>query len=269
MGSLRMWMSLLLVFVLSFIFSHHVSEAKHDQKIKVKSAVVVGTVYCDICFQQEFSRNSHFISGAVVAVGCRGEKLKPSFYKEVKTNGHGVFKVSLPFMVNKRVKKIKQCSVKLISSGDPSCGVASLASSLSLQLKSRNEAEYIFSAGVFAFKPLQQPEMCNRFRSIKTFFPTPNIPIVSPIVNPTPTLPFLPPLPSIGLPLPPNPLQPPSLPNPFLPSPPSIFPPGIVPGITPSPPSSILPVPPSLPFPPLPLIPGIPPAVSTSTKTSP
>lgn len=40
-----------------------VSEAAHEEK--VPSALVVGTVFCDTCFKQEFSRTSHFISGPI------------------------------------------------------------------------------------------------------------------------------------------------------------------------------------------------------------
>lgn len=38
------------------------SEAGHHHK-KPTSAVVVGTVFCDTCFQQDFSMGNHFISG--------------------------------------------------------------------------------------------------------------------------------------------------------------------------------------------------------------
>ncbi|KAF6165175.1 hypothetical protein GIB67_000759 [Kingdonia uniflora] len=122
-----------------------------------------------------------------------------SFYKEVETDEHGVFKVRLPLTVSKHFKRIKQCSVKLISSSEPFCGVASSTTSSSLHLKSRKErTDYIFSAGFFTFKPLTEPELCNQkpniptitkqFDSIKTFFRSPNVPIVQ---NPPPTLPPL------------------------------------------------------------------------------
>ncbi|KAF5186856.1 hypothetical protein FRX31_005807, partial [Thalictrum thalictroides] len=51
--------SWLLIFTLTLIFIN-LSEANHGKKLP--SAVVVGTVYCDTCFQQDFSRTSHFIS---------------------------------------------------------------------------------------------------------------------------------------------------------------------------------------------------------------
>ncbi|TKY65860.1 Major pollen allergen Lol p 11 [Spatholobus suberectus] len=105
------------------------SEASHDKKLS--SAVVVGTVYCDTCFQHDFSMGSHFISGALVAVECKDgyESSKPRLRKEVKTDEHGEFKVQVPFSVSKYVKGIKVCTVKLISSSEPYCAVASAATS--------------------------------------------------------------------------------------------------------------------------------------------
>ncbi|GMP30816.1 hypothetical protein CsSME_00005305 [Camellia sinensis var. sinensis] len=103
MRSIRMSWYLINIIVLSFTFSS-LSEAQHEKKLP--SAVVVGTVYCDTCFQEHFSKTSHFISGALVAVECRGTRSStPSFHKEVKTNEHGEFKVHLPFSVTKQVKK--------------------------------------------------------------------------------------------------------------------------------------------------------------------
>ncbi|RDX64631.1 hypothetical protein CR513_56795, partial [Mucuna pruriens] len=112
----------LLVLFLSLTYGS-VSETSHHKKLP--SAVVIGTVYCDTCFQHGFSGRSHFISGASVAVECKAGKSVPSFKQEVKTNEHGKFKVKLPFKVRKHTKRIKGCTVKLISSNVPHCAVAS------------------------------------------------------------------------------------------------------------------------------------------------
>ncbi|XP_021296766.1 uncharacterized protein LOC110426005 [Herrania umbratica] len=152
-----------LLFLLGFLFNNF-SESSHDQK---QSAVVVGTVYCDTCFQEDFSRPSHFISGASVAVECKDGTSRPSFRQEVKTNEHGEFKIHLPFSVSKHVKKIKGCSVKLIRSGEPYCAVVSRATSSSLHLKSRMHGTHIFSAGFFTFKPLKRPTLCGQKPSIQ------------------------------------------------------------------------------------------------------
>ncbi|MED6207224.1 hypothetical protein PIB30_033818 [Stylosanthes scabra] len=207
----------LVILFLSQTFGSCLSEAGHDKK--PSSAVVVGTVYCDTCFQQDFSMGSHFISGASVAVECKDGISKPKFRKEVKTNDAGEFRVELPFSVSKHVRRIKGCSVKLVSSSEPYCAVASAATSSSIRLKSRKQGLHIFSAGYFSFKPLKLPNLCNQkpakdaaIGSVKELFLPPDIdpsfpsPSQDPNTNtPGSFLPTLPPLPK----LPPLPLLPP------------------------------------------------------------
>ncbi|CAI9758715.1 unnamed protein product [Fraxinus pennsylvanica] len=208
------------IILLSFIFLN-LSEAEHQNELH--SAVVVGTVYCDTCFHQDFSKASHFISGASVAVECEVTGSRPGFRLEVKTNEHGEFKVNLPFSVSKHVKKIKGCSVKLISSGEPFCAVAATATSSSLHLKSRKEGTHIYSAGFFTFKPLKQPELCDQkpviknskgLDSEKSSISNPNDPTFAPPIQDPPSDP-----PALGQLLPPLPPLP-QLPN--LPSVPGI-----------------------------------------------
>ncbi|KAI3799083.1 hypothetical protein L1987_34373 [Smallanthus sonchifolius] len=134
-----------------------VNEANYD-------AILIGTVYCDTCFQQHFSTFSHFISGALVAVECGGDEIqasgkKPRFRVEVKTDVKGEFRVTLPFSATKHVDEIKQCSVKLISSSEPDYAVAviSTATSSSIRVKMKT---HVFSTGFFTFQPLQQPKRC-------------------------------------------------------------------------------------------------------------
>ncbi|XP_058070564.1 pollen-specific leucine-rich repeat extensin-like protein 4 [Magnolia sinica] len=226
MGRMRCTFLSILAFGLLF-HNATAAEEQHEMK-KLPSAMVVGTVYCDTCFHQEFSKTSHFISGASVAIECGDTGQKPSFQKEVKTNKHGEFKVHLPFAVGKHVRRIKKCSVKLISSSEPYCAVASTATSSSLHLKSRKQGTHIFSAGFFTFKPLKQPELCYEKPSPVTssissekLLTYPNVPSVPPLnQNPPslnlpplyqipqlPTIPNLPPIPNLGQ-LPTQPGQP-------------------------------------------------------------
>ncbi|XP_027151338.1 vegetative cell wall protein gp1 [Coffea eugenioides] len=225
LGRRRLSLVCRLIFFISFVSS----EARTPEKLP--SAVVVGAVYCDTCFQQGFSKDSHFISGASVAVECGDENSKPSFREVAKTNEHGEFKVHLPLSVSKHVKKIKGCSVKLISSSEPYCAVASTATSSSVHLKSRKDGTHIFSAGFFSFKPLNQPALCVQKPIISRSNELPNtakltsisdpddpnfsppiqdpptsdpLPVVGNYVPPLPQLPNVPSLPTLP-PLPPLP----------------------------------------------------------------
>ncbi|KAK1383489.1 Pollen Ole e 1 allergen/extensin [Heracleum sosnowskyi] len=232
------WLILTLL-ILSCGFSSHPSEAKTATgKRRHPFALVVGTVYCDTCLRGKFSEASHFIAGASVAVECDATNSKPSFYKEVKTNKHGEFKVELRFSAAEHVKKILGCSVKLIRSSHPYCAVAATTTSSLFHLKSKSPRTHIFSAGAFTFKPLTQPKLCKRKSNVQnsntlnsvessnihpTFlsflYPqTPEFPPADDIGQfaPMPKLPSLPPLPQ----LPPLPSLPglPSLP-PIIPEP--------------------------------------------------
>ncbi|CAH9090936.1 unnamed protein product [Cuscuta europaea] len=232
--------------------------------------LLVGTVYCDDTCSQHFSRpDTHFISGASVAVECgawsKGRQRRPSFRREVKTNDGGEFTVRLPFSVAKKIRG--RCSVTLISSGDPNCAVASAATSpiYLINEERKKEGNYVvFSAGSFTFRPLKPPELCNQEQPNNGNSAKKVVEQVEPVIFPPfgviPPNPLLPP-PSL---LPPNPLlPPPSIIPPIIPSPPApIFPP-----LFPSPPPSIfpplLPPPPSSPpsiFPPLFPAPPTPPA---------
>ncbi|GAA0166098.1 hypothetical protein Leryth_023322 [Lithospermum erythrorhizon] len=293
MSDHKMFRLCVLIFLSLALFN--LSEAR--QQKKHASAVLVGSVYCDTCFHQSFSKASHFISGADVAVECSVTNTTPNFKKVVSTNEHGEFRIHLPFSVSKHVKKIKRCSVKLIKSSEPFCAVASSATSSALHLKSRKEGNHIFSAGFFTFKPLNQPELCgqkpsvqesNKFESQKSSITNPKDPrYLPPIENPPSSnqpplvidLPLLPPLTSLpAIPfLPPLPRkasttkgstrkselsnQKVAQTNFFGPNnpfrPPSLFPP-----IIPSPPTSTFP--PTIPSPPTSIFPPILPSPSTS-----
>ncbi|KAM3360840.1 pollen-specific leucine-rich repeat extensin-like protein 4 [Capsicum galapagoense] len=207
------------------------------------TAVVVGSVYCDVCHKQDLSKASHFISGAIAAVECANSGKRKRFYQEVTTNMRGEFSIHLPFLVDKHVKHIMGCSARLISSSKPHCAVASTeASSSSFRLQSRKKGTHIFSAGFFTFKPVYQPKLCNQKPSIhstnkkeaypdKSLTSTPNDPIFYPSMSSfitinqgfLPPLPGLPPLPQLP-PLPPIIVLPPIFHSPPT-SPPSIFPP--------------------------------------------
>ncbi|KAK1272603.1 hypothetical protein QJS04_geneDACA018287 [Acorus gramineus] len=249
--------------ILSLSFTFHTSSARHAKN--QPSAVVVGKVYCDTCFRREFSKNSHLIHGASVVVECEDLKQNLSFRRETKTDGLGTFRVRLPTAVKDH---IQSCSAKLITSSDPFCAIPTSTKASSLNLKLKTKDVHVFSAGLFSFKPLTQPEMCDQKPEFSQELPQ------FPTLPPLPTLPKLPQLPTLlnfrsqtkkpivsaptdqkeeqpasvpTLPSPPtvpNPFQPPSfLPNPLqspvLPNP--LQPPPALPNPLQPPPATFLP----------------------------
>ncbi|KAG4911771.1 hypothetical protein AAZX31_19G031900 [Glycine max] len=229
-------MSWFLVILFLSITHGSASETSHDKKLP--SAVVVGTVFCDTCSQQEFTIGSHFISGASVAVECKDGNSIPRFKKEVKTDEYGEFKLQLPFKVRKHVRRIKGCTFKLLSSTDPHCSVASISTFSTVSLKTRKQGELIFSAGFFSFKPIEKPNFCNKKQDefFPNTYPSKPTPEKTKVFKTNPTTKisdksqsdnkflaedfFFPPNPFFPPPLVPNPFQPPPLiPNPFQPPP--------------------------------------------------
>ncbi|KAG7550781.1 hypothetical protein ISN45_Aa06g015320 [Arabidopsis thaliana x Arabidopsis arenosa] len=220
----NLWVWFSLMIFLGISINGGLSQGQqHVIKKTRSSAVVVGTVYCDTCFNDAFSKShNHLIPGALVAVECIDENSKPSFRQEVKTDKRGEFKVKLPFSVSKHVKKIKRCSVKLLSSSQPYCSIASSATSSSLKrLKSSHHGENtrVFSAGFFTFRPENQPEICSQkpinLQASKPLLPDPSFPQPiqdPPNPSPLPNLPIVPPLPNLPLPDLPLPQVPPLLP---------------------------------------------------------
>ncbi|KAL1291660.1 hypothetical protein HN51_060198 [Arachis hypogaea] len=288
----------LVILFLTLTFGTLSSESTHHEKRLPSSSapavVVVGTVFCDKCLQHSFSFGSHFISGASVGVECKdgSKSKKPRFKKEVKTNKDGEFKVELPFKVSKYVKRIKGCTFELISSNNPNCAMASISTTSSITLKSRNQKEHIFSAGFLSFKPTKKPKLCNQSPTTATVqeskdsvfeekrFP-PSIdpsfppPLQDPPSPPTLLPPLLPLLPPIIPPLTPPikedkrvkpsqvslfpPLIPPLVPNPFQPPPliPNPFqPPPLIPNPFQPPSPPFIPNPFQPPPSPTPLIPN-------------
>ncbi|XP_073041052.1 uncharacterized protein [Primulina eburnea] len=212
-------MSLFWTVLLLFFTFGNFSEGKYVKKVP-SLAAVYGTAYCDTCFHHKFPQIRHFISGASVAVECKDtSSSKISFRQEVKTNDKGEFKVYLPPYISKHVRKIKACSVNLLSSIHPYCAVAATAGH---HFRSGKQGRNIFSEGFLTLKPMKEPEMCDERPDVKNFknlkaekssFSNPNDPaILPPIQDPTP-----PEQPTLGLYLPPLPLLPRLPPLPLLP----------------------------------------------------
>ncbi|WOL03158.1 steroidogenic factor 1 [Canna indica] len=258
------------------------SSAAQGARKQLPSALLVGRVKCDTCLHHEFSKSSHFISGASVSVECGHAAGKPVYRSVATTNRRGVFRLRLPPTISKRTNLAEACAVKLVESNEPLCAVASSAPAAGVRLKSKKNGIRVYSAGLFSFKPTNKPEYsCDRRLVLGAeemvaqpalFLAPPSIPFVPspPSVGPVP-LPANPLFPPPSL-LPPNPLQPPPSvlpPNPLQPPSPPPFNLPPIPFLAPPPP----PPPPALPFPPVPVvpiprIPGVPPAF-TEEKASP
>ncbi|KAJ6837108.1 RNA-binding protein 12-like [Iris pallida] len=289
---------LLLLAVLLFARSYSL-EADAGQ---IKNITVIGTVFCDACSNNSFTRNSYFLQGVKVLVECKLRANQTS-NEEISitvnrmTDQFGVYKLEIPpidgFECKDGWEPESFCQATLVESPSPLCNLPAIKSSTEhVALKNKKANACVYNLNALSYRPSKRDDtVCgtrkvrpdNNLGSALFFwppfppfgfpwpgwtpfpFPYPSWPFPSPpsLPFPFPPLPFLTPPPAFPFPLPPLwPTPPPALPFPFPPLPP-------VPSLFPSPPP-----PPSFPFPlppftPLPPFPKLPPFTPLPSLFSP
>ncbi|XP_021713625.1 uncharacterized protein LOC110681811 [Chenopodium quinoa] len=95
----------LLILFLAISLSHQSrgGHKSHHPAAKPTSQItVMGTVYCDICSNNSFSRHSYFLAGVEVKVDCKFKATAPRTYEEITfsvnrtTNEYGWYKLEIP-----------------------------------------------------------------------------------------------------------------------------------------------------------------------------
>ncbi|KAH0450693.1 hypothetical protein IEQ34_021385 [Dendrobium chrysotoxum] len=234
------------------------------------NVTVVGTVFCDACSENTFSKHSYFLQGAKVQIVCKfstettsGEEI--SINTERITDKFVVYKLDIPpvdgFECREGQVLESFCKASLIQSPSPLCNIPSLSSSNEhLAFKAGEFNSCVYDLNALSYKPAQRDSSLCGTKSedvtslvTPTFFSFPTIPFFAP---PPPAFPFpFPPLPFFAPPPPPQfpfpfPFPFPSLP-PFNPIP-GLFPPPPSPPSSPPPltfPFPFAPLPPFFPFP--------------------
>ncbi|XP_020245376.1 RNA-binding protein 12-like [Asparagus officinalis] len=228
------------------------------EKKPVKNITVIGTVFCDACSNNTFSKHSYFIQGAKVHVDC---KLKSnsnpngemSITVDRTTDRFGVYKLDIPpvdgFVCTEGQEPESFCRATLVSSSSLSCDVPCIKSSAEhIAVKNEGMHACLYNLNALSYRPAKKySTSCGTKLTAETESSS----------TPNACLFFWPPFPPFGFPWPPPfpfpPLfpSPPSLPfPPLFPSPPSLpfpFPP--IPFLTPPPPSFPFPLPPLWPTP--------------------
>ncbi|XP_074276572.1 proline-rich protein 1 [Silene latifolia] len=85
-----------------------------------------GKVMCQDCSQgwNDWVQGSNPIKGSTVSVTCLDERKRVVCYKSDKTDEDGEFSMVMEKMVHGKKLNPKNCIVRLVSSPDPSCNVA-------------------------------------------------------------------------------------------------------------------------------------------------
>ncbi|XP_020259482.1 uncharacterized protein LOC109835924 [Asparagus officinalis] len=223
------------------------------------TVTVIGSVFCDSCSDNAFSKRSYFLEGARVQIQCSFKANSMFIAANTTTDQYGVYKLNIPRLTGFRCRqgqvKKSQCQAVLIESPSSFCNVMGIRrSTTQITIKPRKSRLCILNLNTMNYKPPKRDvTYCGAIKKPQTASLDSSLffwPLIPPFLLPWlrwPPLPFaFPPLPfpfnSIPLPdpsslpfsLPPwllPFLDPSSLPFPF-----SLFPPMTMPPNFPTPP---------------------------------
>ncbi|XP_068667187.1 leucine-rich repeat extensin-like protein 3 [Aristolochia californica] len=242
-----MKISILLV-LLNLPFAAWLCAAKEQKPIS--KITVAGTVYCDTCSNNSFSRHSYFLPGVRVRIECKfkansskAEQISLSLNKT--TDKYGMYKFEIPSFEEFECQEGKLiesiCRATVVQSSASSCNTPGLKGSTKQMATISKQAHLcIYSLNALNYRPHKRNlAVCGAYkeemlaRSLNSsefllpFFPPFGFPLPPWPSLPLPPFPQFPPLPPLPFPFPPIPFlpKPPSLPFPFPPLPPlpSIF----------------------------------------------
>ncbi|KAL2560035.1 proline-rich protein 4-like [Forsythia ovata] len=257
-----------------FIFS---SLVQAEPPKPTSHITIIGSVYCDVCFDNTFAKYSYFLPGVDVHVQCKFKASSPGTTEQIAfsvnrtTNKYGMYKLDIPSVDGVDCAEDPSiqtfCHANLIGSTISACNVPGLKSmSSEITVKSRQNNLCVYTLGALSYTPrTRNVTLCGKnkmdFNSSKFF-----LPLIPPYGFVWPPLPQLPPFPQFP-PLPQLPPLPQFPPLPQLPPLPQFPPLPHLPPLPQFPPftSSPFPKPPSLPFP----FPPLPPFTPTPAQHSP
>ncbi|KAF3786288.1 hypothetical protein EJ110_NYTH22884 [Nymphaea thermarum] len=227
----------------------------NERRDNTKRVMVMGSVFCDSCLQNTFSKHSYFLQGVAVHVECKltagiESERNFTFAATRKTDKFGVYRFVFPSADGREcrnTRKVESFCKATLKKSPSTCNLHGLNRTREMYIRARQGNSCIFSMRPMSCRPpLIDSSICRneRLGSVNNsdiiwpplqnpWFPLP-FPSLPPMPH-LPHLPFLPPLPHLPpLPFPKSPPFPfpfpfnHSLPMPswpHLPPIPSIFPP--------------------------------------------
>ncbi|RLN33376.1 protein DOWNSTREAM OF FLC-like [Panicum miliaceum] len=133
---------------------------------KASNITVVGSVYCDACSNNTFSKHSFFLKGARVLIKCSfkvnstsSEEL--SLEAERTTDQHGVYKLDVPpvdgFECREGHELRSACRATLIRSSSAACDVPGVGGSTQhIALRSRATSACFLNLNALNFRPAKR-----------------------------------------------------------------------------------------------------------------
>ncbi|CAD6218599.1 unnamed protein product [Miscanthus lutarioriparius] len=137
-----------------------------EAKFLPNNITVVGSVYCDACSNNTFSKHSFFLKGARVLIKCSfkvnstsSEEL--SLEAERTTDQHGVYKLDVPpvdgFECREGHEVRSACRATLVRSSSAACNVPGLGGSTQhIALRSRATSACFLNLNALNFRPAKR-----------------------------------------------------------------------------------------------------------------
>ncbi|WOG81757.1 hypothetical protein DCAR_0100908 [Daucus carota subsp. sativus] len=155
---------LLSIFLLFLTIIVPLQVEAHKVGHRLPQITVMGIVYCDICSNNTFSRNSYFLPGAEVKIECRFQATSPRTNEQITfsvnrtTNKHGIYKLELAAIDGIECARENAignlCRASLIRSSNHACNVPGYKSTTDeITIKSQAANLCIYSLNVMNFRP--------------------------------------------------------------------------------------------------------------------
>ncbi|KAG0497236.1 hypothetical protein HPP92_001927 [Vanilla planifolia] len=199
-------------FLLSF-FIESFSLKPNPKHPQLKTNItVIGSVFCDTCSENAFSKHSYFLPGVQVLIQCKfagssGSSEEITVKAKRTTDGFGVYKLDIPpvegFQCRQGLEIKSVCSASLIQCPSSLCSIPGRQSSTAhMAIKSKLRDICILNLNTLNYHPLKRNDaqcgvemgkMSSNFDSSLCFWP-----FFPPFGLPWPNLPF--PFPRLPLP---------------------------------------------------------------------
>ncbi|KAK4423966.1 hypothetical protein Salat_1979500 [Sesamum alatum] len=172
--------------------------AQPPQPTSSSHITILGSVYCDVCYRNTFSKHSYFLPGVDVHVECRLKASSTwttqdiSFSVNRTTDRYGMYKVDIPSVDGvdcTQVATIQSfCQASLMPTSVSGCNIPSRRSTSTHQITVKSKQNHIctYTLGALTYKPsTPNVSLCGNQRlDLDHVFPCPP--------NPPSTLPFNP-----------------------------------------------------------------------------
>ncbi|KAK9272330.1 hypothetical protein L1049_002701 [Liquidambar formosana] len=150
---------ILLSALLTQSYASKVEPAKTNSQI-----MVMGSVYCDICSNNSFSRHSYFLPGAEVKIDCKFEAISPKTTEEISfsvkrtTNKFGIYKLEIPSVDGIECAEesaiASSCQASLMWTSSSSCNVPGYKTTTDeITIKSKQANLCIYSMNALSYRP--------------------------------------------------------------------------------------------------------------------